>query len=141
MSCYSGLKFLTLGLILNFLCLLNIHVYRNHLKLGRRKLHRLQKIFMGVRQKPLKMCLAVISDISLKCKILLRDIFFFQLLFPWRTPVRLLLLTVSIYQLPEAAGSGINSLECIFKLVKFTVLTTPIKISNFMHSFILLDWA
>ena len=40
-----------------------------------------------------------------------------------------------IYQLPEAVGSGINSLECIFKLVKFTVLTTPIKISNFMHSF------
>ena len=38
-----------------------------------------------------------------------------------------------IYQLPEAAGSGINSLECIFKLVKFTVLITPIKISNFMH--------
>ena len=40
-----------------------------------------------------------------------------------------------IYQLPEAVGSGINSLECIFKLVKFTVLTTSIKISNFMHSF------
>ena len=40
-----------------------------------------------------------------------------------------------IYQLPKAVGSGINSLECIFKLVKFTVLTTPIKISNFMHSF------
>ena len=42
---------------------------------------------------------------------------------------------ICIYQLPEAVGSGINSLECIFKLVKFTVLTTPIKISNFMHSF------
>ena len=39
-----------------------------------------------------------------------------------------------IYQLPKAVGSGINSLECIFKLVKFTVLITPIKISNFMHS-------
>ena len=40
-----------------------------------------------------------------------------------------------IYQLPEAVGSGINSLECTFKVVKLTVLTTPIKISKFMHSF------
>ena len=43
----------------NFSC-----VYGRRLKLGRRKLHRLQKIFTGVRQKPLKMLLAVISDIS-----------------------------------------------------------------------------
>ena len=40
-----------------------------------------------------------------------------------------------IYQWPEAVGSGINSLECTFKLVKLTVLITPIKISNFIHSF------
>ena len=40
-----------------------------------------------------------------------------------------------IYQLPEAVGSGINYLECTFKVVKFTVLITPIKISNFIHSF------
>ena len=39
-------------------------VYSKHLTLGRRKLHRLQKIFTGVRQKPLKMRLAVISYIS-----------------------------------------------------------------------------
>ena len=42
-----------------FLC-----VYRKHLKLGRCKLHELQNIFMGVRLKPLKMLLTVISDIS-----------------------------------------------------------------------------
>ena len=42
-----------------FLC-----VYRKHLKLGRCKLHELQKIFTGVRVKPLKILLAVISDIS-----------------------------------------------------------------------------
>ena len=39
-------------------------VYRKHLKLGRCKLHELQKIFTGVRVKPLKILLAVISDIS-----------------------------------------------------------------------------
>ena len=33
-----------------------------------------------------------------------------------------------IYQLPEAVGSGINSLECTFKVVKY-------QISNFIHSF------
>ena len=43
----------------NFLC-----VYRKHLKLGRCKLHELQKIFTGVHLKPLKMLLTVISDIS-----------------------------------------------------------------------------
>ena len=42
-----------------FLC-----VYRKHLKLGRCKLHELQKIFTGVRVTPLKILLAVISDIS-----------------------------------------------------------------------------
>ena len=68
-----------------------LFVYRKHLKLGRCKLHELQKIFTGVRLKPLKMLLTVIADISYKCKILLRDIFF-----PRHTPVRLVLLNVSI---------------------------------------------
>ena len=59
---------------------------------------------------------------------------FFAIAFPV-TYSRMIVAFNCIYQLPEAAGSGINSLECIFKLVKFTVLTTPIKISNFIHSF------
>ena len=42
----------------------NLCVYRKHLKLGRCKLHELQKIFTGVRLKPLKMLLTMISDIS-----------------------------------------------------------------------------
>ena len=60
--------------------------------------------------------------------------FFFPIAFPV-TYSRTIVAFNCIYQLPEAVGSGINSLECIFKLVKFTVLTTSIKISNFMHSF------
>ena len=61
-----------------------------------------------------------------------------HIFFPIASPVKYSCTIVAfnwIYQLPKAVGSGINSLECIFKLVKFTVLTTPIKISNFMHSF------
>ena len=61
-----------------------------------------------------------------------------HIFFPIASPVMYSSMIVAfncIYQLPKAVGSGINSLECIFKLVKFTVLITPIKISNFMHSF------
>ena len=59
-----------------------------------------------------------------------------HIFFPIASPVTYSCTIVAfncIYQLTKAVGSGINSLECIFKLVKFTVLITPIKISNFMH--------
>ena len=59
---------------------------------------------------------------------------FFTVAFPV-TYSRTIVALNCIYQLPEAVGSGINSLEHILKLVNFMVLTTPIKISNFMHSF------
>ena len=58
-------------------------------------------------------------------KLLLRD--FFPIAFPVRYS-RTIVAFNCIYQLPEAVGIGINSLECIFKLVNFTDLTMPIKI-------------